>query len=103
MQAHDPRRAVERAEHHNDAAVLARMGDRLCAAAYEVEVPDLARPEDPEPAQVALRRHVDVAVLGERSGANEEHVLDPGGELLVDRFVHLAHAASVLFAGWSTP
>ena len=33
VQAHDPRRPLERAEHHHDAPVLAQVGDRLGAAA----------------------------------------------------------------------
>ena len=99
VQSHDSRRPFERAEHHDDAAVLARMRDRLRSAADEVEVPDLVRPEDSEPAQVALRRHVHVAVLRERCGADEEEVLplDPGRELLVDLRVDLAHGESVAF------
>src|SRR5207245_11748028 len=90
------------AEHHDDAPVLARVRDRLRAAADEVEIPDLARAEDPEPAQVALRRHVDVAVRGQRRRRDEEQMLplDPGGELLVDLLVDLPHSSSVACAGW---
>ena len=40
VQAQDPRRALERAQHHDDAAVLADVGDRLGAAADHVEVGD---------------------------------------------------------------
>ena len=86
MEADDPRRPVEGAEHDHDAAVLARVRDRLGAAADEVEIRDLARSEDSEPAQIALRRHVHVAVGGERRRRDEEEMLllDPGRELLVD-------------------
>ena len=100
VQPHDPRRPVERAEHHDDAPVLARVRDRLGAAPDEVEVRDLARPEDAEPAQVALRRDVDVPVLGERRRRDEEEVLalHPGAELLVDLVVDLAHATRVACA-----
>src|SRR5947209_2218763 len=94
VQAHDLRRAFEAAEHDGDPSVLARVRDRLGAAADEVEVRDLPRPEDPEPAEVALGRDVDVAFRVERSGSDEEEVLalDPGGELLVDAVEDLRHS-----------
>ena len=99
VQPHDPRRTLERAEHDDDAAVLARVRDRLCAAADEVEISNLVRPEDSEPAQVALWRHVDVAVLGERRRGDEEEMLllDPAGELVVDLRMDLPHDGSVAF------
>ena len=74
VQAQDARRAVERAEHHADAAVLAQVGDRLGAAADEVEPGDRLRVEDAE-AVLALGRQVDVAVGAGWRGGDEEDLL----------------------------
>ena len=69
QQADDPRRSLEAAEHHDDAAVLAHVGDRLGAAPDVVEVGDATRAEHAQRAARALRGDVDVAVSGERGGA----------------------------------
>ena len=66
VQAQDPRRALERAEHHDDPAVLAQVGDRLGAAAGEVEIGDLVRAEHPQGPDRALRRDVHPPVGSER-------------------------------------
>jgi hypothetical protein len=42
VEAQDPRRALEGAEHDDDAPVLAQVGDRLGAAADDVQVRDRA-------------------------------------------------------------
>jgi hypothetical protein len=89
----DPRRPLEGAEHHDDAAVLAHVGDRLGAAPDVVEVGDTTRAEHAQRAARALRRDVDVAVPGERGAADEEHRLagDPGAQLVVDLVVGARH------------
>ena len=43
VQPHDPRRALERAEHHADAPVLAQVGDRLDPAPEQVDVGEAER------------------------------------------------------------
>jgi hypothetical protein len=75
VEAHDAGRAVERAEHHDDAAVLAEVRDRLHAAAGLVEVGDATRTEDDELVTIALRRAVEVASRVERCRRDEEHRL----------------------------
>ena len=81
MEAHDPGRPLEGAEHHYDAAVLPQVGDGLDTAASEVEVGDSARPDDGEGAVEAFGRQVEEPVAGQRGGGDEEHVLapEPGG------------------------
>jgi hypothetical protein len=98
VEAHDARRALEGAEHHDDAAVLAEVRDGLDAAAGLVEVGDAARTEDGELAAVALRRAVDVAVRVERRRRHEEDRLglDEAGEPLVDLVVDPAHRTTLL-------
>jgi hypothetical protein len=93
VQAQDPRRALERAQHHDDAPVLAQVGDRLGAAAHEVEVRDRVVVEHPQRADRALGRDVDVPVAVERRGADEEQGLarDPVALVLVDPLVDAAH------------
>ena len=98
VQANDPRRPFEGAEHDDDAPVFAQVRDRLRSTPDEVEVGDLPRAEDPEPAEIALRRDVDVPVAGERRRADEEEALrlDPGAELAADFFEDLAYRAILL-------
>ena len=90
VQAHDPRRPLEGAEHDADAAVLAQVRDRLGAAAVDVEVGDRVLVEDREGPDRPLGRDVDVALAVERRRGHEEQRLarDPValvvGELVVD-------------------
>jgi hypothetical protein len=67
-------RAFERAEHEDDPPILAGMGDGFDAAAREVQVRDLARPEDAERIH-SFRGAIDQAIVSERSRRDEEHVL----------------------------
>ena len=87
VQAHDVRRALERAEHQADAAVVAQVGDRLRAAAGQVEVRHLVRAEHRERPGQPLRRHVHVALAARRRRADEEHRLrqHERRQALVDR------------------
>ena len=71
VEADDPRRPLERAEHHDDPAVLAQVGDRLRAAARDVEIGDPAGPRTRSDADRPLRRDVDVAVAAERREATK--------------------------------
>src|SRR6266511_2290624 len=61
IQAHDPRRTGEGAEHEGDAAVVAQVGDGLGAAAGQVQVGDGPLVQDRQGVGVALGREVDVA------------------------------------------
>jgi hypothetical protein len=92
VQAQDPRRPLEGAQHHADAAVLAQVRDRLSAASDQIEVGDRVRIEHLQALDRALRREVDVAA-GLRRGGDEEHLLaaDPPRQLVVDLSEHLAH------------
>ena len=67
--------ALERAQHHDDAPVLAQVRDRLGAAADHVEIRDRAVVEHPQRPDRSLRRDVDVAFVGERRRADEEERL----------------------------
>ncbi len=93
MQPQDPRRALECAEHHDDAAVLAQVRDRLGAAADEVQVGERVVIEQPQRPDRALWRDVDVAVVAARRGADEEHrlALDPAREERLDPLEDLCH------------
>jgi hypothetical protein len=97
VQAHDVRPAVERAEHHADAAVLPQVGDGLPRRCGEVEVGERVLVKHLERAARALRRDVDEPVPGERRGAHEEERLrfDERGELGVDALVDLGHDPTV--------
>ena len=75
-QPEDAGRALEGAEHDRDPAVLAEVGDRLGAAAGEVEVGDRGGIEHPEGVK-ALGREVDVTVVAGGRGGHEEHRLAP--------------------------
>lgn len=57
VEAHDHRRPLKGAEHHDDPAVLAHVGDRLGAAANEIEIRNGAGVEDPQAVE-ALRREI---------------------------------------------
>jgi hypothetical protein len=94
VQPQDPRRALEGAQHHDDPAVLADVGDRLRAAAHDVQVRDRVVVEHAQAADRPLRRDVDVAVAVQRRGPHEEHRLarDPRALVLVDALVDAAHA-----------
>lgn len=74
------------------------MRNRLRPAADEVEIRNLLRAENPEPAEIALWRDVDVTVARKWRRADEEEALrlDPGTELASDLFVDLADRKSVL-------
>src|SRR5690606_38649271 len=74
--------------------------DGLRAAAVEVEVGDLVRPQDAERVE-ALRRHVHVPVDVRGGGADEEHRLrrQEGGEPLVDPVEDLRHRTAPLLEG----
>ena len=93
VQAQDPRRAVERAEHHADAAVLAQVGDRLRAAADDVQVGDGVVVEHPKGPDRSLRGDVDVPVVTRWRRAHEEYRLfgDPCLLVVVDAIVDAAH------------
>jgi hypothetical protein len=93
VQAQDPRRAIEGAQHHDDAPVLADVGDRLRARADDVEVGDRVVVEHAQRADRPLRRDVDVTVAGERRGSDEEQRLarDPRALDVRDALVDLAH------------
>lgn len=97
VEANDPRWPLESAEQDHDAPVLPEMRDRFGTAANEVEVGDLPRVEDPEPAKVSLGRDVDMAGPRERCGADEEEALglDPGGELVADLGEYLGYGANL--------
>ena len=96
VQAHDPRAAVEGAEHQADAAVLGQVRDRLGAAAGQIEPGHGVRVEDAERVESAWR-DVDVPLCRQRRGRHEEEVLlaDPRRETVVDLVENLAHAASL--------
>ena len=93
VQAEDPRRPFERAQHHDDPPVVAEVRDRLGAAAHEVQVGERVLVEYPERLDRALRRDVDMAAGAGRGSADEEHPLrrDPRGQTVVDAVVELPH------------
>ena len=93
VQAHDPRWALERAQHDHDPSVLAQVRDRLRATAEQVEVADLLRAEDAQALDRPLGRDVDVTIAAARGSGDEEHPLaaDPRRELGVDLLEDLAH------------
>ena len=93
VQAHDPRRPLEGAQHDDDAPVVAQVRDGLRAAADEVEVGDRVLVEDPQRLDRALGRDVDVAAVAARRGGHEEHALarDPRRQPRVDRIEDLGH------------
>ena len=93
VQSQDSRRALERAQHHDDPPVVAQVGDRLGAAADQVEIRERAIVEQPQRPDRALRRDVDVAVAAARRGGDEEHrlALDPGRQEWLDPLVDLTH------------
>jgi hypothetical protein len=98
VQPEHARRLVERAQHHDDPAVLANVRDRLGAAAYDVEVGDRGGVEHAQRARGALRRDVHVAAGVERRGRDEEDrlLLDPGAQVVADPLVlPRVHAAAV--------
>ena len=93
VQAQDSRRALEGAQHHDDAPILAQVGDRLRAGADYVEIGDRVVVEHPERVDRALGREVDVPVAGQRRGAREEERLagDPVALVIVDAVEDLGH------------
>jgi hypothetical protein len=92
----DARRPLEGAEHHDDAAVLADVGDRLGAAAHHVQVGDRPLVDHAQRPDRPLGRDVDVPVRVEWRRGDEEHRLlgDPVAPALVDRVIGLAHRAA---------
>src|SRR4051794_4160579 len=104
VQAKDLRRPLECAEHHDDAAVLAQVRDRLRAAAYDVEVRDGPFVEHAQRAAGALRRDVHVPVARERRAAHEEERLarDPVAPVIVYDFVLAAHVSRLAAANSPT-
>src|SRR4051794_22702687 len=92
VEAHDPRRAVEGAEHDADAAVVPQVGDRLRTTADVVVVLDRPLVDDPERADRPLRRDVHVAAARRRR-RDEEQALptDPVRQLRVDALEDLSH------------
>ena len=93
VEAHDPGRAGEGAEHEDDAAVLTQVRDRLDAAPGEVEIGDPMVVQDGERPLIALGRAVDVAVGVKRRRGHEEHRLglDEAGQPGVDVGIEAAH------------
>ena len=68
MESHDPRWAVERAEHDRDSPVLVGVRDGFDTAAGEIEVRNPPGTEYPKAAQ-SFRRHVHVPIGRERCRA----------------------------------
>ncbi len=101
VEAQDPRRALKRAQHHHDPAVLLQVGDRLGAAADEVQVRERTVIEQPQRADRALGRDVDMTVVPARRGRDEEHrlALDPSAEKRLDPLVDLSHESQASSAG----
>jgi hypothetical protein len=93
VQPQDARRPLEGAEHHDDTAVLAHVGDRLGAAAVRVQVRHGVVVEHAQAADRSLRRHVDVSVLVERRRAHEEQRLprDPVAVGVLDALEQRRH------------
>src|SRR5439155_15402739 len=93
MQPDNPGRPIERAEHDDHPAVLAKMCSGLGTAAGVVLVSNLPRAENPE-CIAAFRRCVDVAVLSKGRRGDKEHALlgNPGREVRINMFVFLTHS-----------
>jgi len=84
--------AIEGAEHDNDPAVLAKVGDGFRATAGVFLVGDFHGAENAE-GIASFGREVDVAGGGERRAGNEEDalLLDPLGKFGIDIFALFAH------------
>ena len=92
VEADDLGRAIEGAEHDDDAAVFLKVCGSFGAAAGIILVDDFHGAEDAE-GIAAFGGEVDVGIGGEGRGADEEHFLlgDPGGEVWGDGGELLAH------------
>ena len=71
VQADDPGRPLESAEHDHDPAVLAQVRHRLGTIADQVEITNPSRRENPQALDRPLRRDVDVAVAAARAVATK--------------------------------
>lgn len=93
VEADDPRRPLECAEHHHDPSVLADVGHRFGPTPNHVEIGDRVVVEHPQRPDRPLRRDVHVPVAVKRCRSDEEERLlgNPLALVLVDALVDLAH------------
>jgi hypothetical protein len=92
VEADDSGRAVKGAEHDDDAAVFLEVRGGFGAAAGVILIDDVHGAEDAE-GIAAFGRDVDVRVVGNGRGADEEDFLggEPLRQFVVDLFELLAH------------
>ena len=92
VQANDLGRAVKGAEHDDDAPVFFDMRNRFNATAGQIQVRDHARRKNAKAVQ-SFRREIEQAVIGARSGGDEEDVLSrkEQREFVVNLVIDLAH------------